>query len=101
MTRWKTYVKEQKRHIANTANKALRQYAVAQEDSGNQECSCMPRIIDSLTLEDYLHLQEDLQALTLENTALDALQYEAEAQPLLHACCSPTPHPLGVEGEQT
>ena len=98
MTKWKAYVKEQKRHIANTA-KAFRQSPAAREDSPNEECNCMPRIIDSLTLEDYLHLQEDLQALTLQGTVQDALQYESESQPLLHTCCSPTSQLAGADGE--
>jgi hypothetical protein len=99
MAKWKAYVKEQKRHIANTA-KAFRQNLAAQKDSEKDECSCMPRIIDSLTLEDYLHLQEDLQALALQSTVQEALQYEVEAQPLLHTCCSPAPQPTGADGEQ-
>ena len=98
MTKWKAYVKEQKRHIANTA-KAFRQSLTARENSPDGECNCMPRIVDSLTLEDYLHLQEDLQALTLQGTVQDALQYESESQPLLHTCCSPTPQHSGAGDE--
>ena len=98
MTKWKAYVKEQKRHIANTA-KAFRQSLTARENSPDGECNCMPRIVDSLTLEDYLHLQEDLQALTLRGTVQDALQYESESQPLLHTCCSPTPQHSGAGDE--
>ena len=88
--RWSAAAKAQKRHLASLAKGLFLNVA----DHGGTDvrgCDCPPRVVDSLTLEDYLHLQENLQALSVQDRSYEALRYATDQQLLLNTCCSPTP----------
>jgi hypothetical protein len=97
-----TRCKEQTRWQTRLTNK-LKAYVSARQSKAPHTkpdtgiCSCPPRIVDSLSLEDYLTLQKDLQALTVGSP----LQYEADSQLLLNTCCSPGPMPPSTEPEDS
>ena len=90
LTAWKAHTKRHRRVAGRLAKRqsVYEQYA-SSTNSDDQGCQCPPTIVDSLSLKDYLALQEDLQALSVR----DALQYDADSQLLLNTCCSAAPVP--------
>ena len=88
--KWNAVAKAQRRHL-NSLTKAFLSNVTSHEDGEAGKCECPPRVVNSLTLEDYLCLQDDLQALSIQEKGYDTLQYAADQQLLLNTCCSPTP----------
>ena len=96
LTAWKAHTKRQRRVAGRLAKRqSVYDQFMSSISSDDQGCQCPPRIVDSLSLKDYLALQEDLRALSVR----DALQYDADSQLLLNTCCSPAPVPNGAEAE--
>ena len=92
--KWTAAVKAQRRRL-NSLTKGLFTDAASHDDIEAGRCECPPRIVDSLTLEDYLQLQDDLQSLSVQDEHYDMLRYAADQQLLLNTCCSPTPQLTG------
>ena len=88
--RWNAAARSQRRQL-NSLTKALFSNAANHKGVEAGECECPPRVVDSLTLEDYLCLQEDLQALSVQEGNYGMLRYATDQQLLLNICCSPTP----------
>ena len=97
--KWTAAVKAQRRRL-NSLTKGFFTDTASHSDIEVGRCECPPRIIDSLTLEDYLQLQEDLQSLSVQDKHYDILRYAADQQLLLNTCCSPTPQ-LTSEGVES
>ena len=96
--KWSAAIKAQKRHLGNLA-KGLFTDEVGHNDIEVRECECPPRVIDSLTLEDHLQLQGDLQALSVQDRHHGMLRYAADQQQQLNTYCSPTPKLTSEGGE--